>query len=754
MKINFRKISAIAASALMTGMSMGVAAAADYPAPFVSGGVANVAVVYGTGAGVSDLDFIQAGNIQESLAEYVTGGSVTIEGGESFTLEKSSNNFNFGNALNSPYIDLDDAEMDFLADGVYDDGDIDEDYTQKITLGTKTLGIFSDSDYNSKTPTLGFDWDNGDNILDYDIEFDDAIAFEDLEDTDFPLMGKEYYVLDVDLSTNATITLLDSAEKVVLSEGDSVTVGGKTVSIEYIETGEVKLNIDGEITSKLADHGYEELDDGSYVVVNEVMYASKETGVSKVEFSIGAGKIELLDGEEIEVNDEDVDGLVVTFDSNTELTSLNFAWNSDGESFLTEEDALVMPLFESISLVFGGLTFPDSPETIALETGETMTLSMGNYELPLMIIDDSNSSKATLGEEDYPLVTVVSNVTNYTAGSTNTDAFLDEGLDLIEGARFLITTVDTDLGDIETLYYEVETIDWDTPDVLVELTDLIGSSDVTFDDLTDTPDVGDVTFALEQVNATHVYLTFSGATLSYNTAISDNGMKVTLPANDFDDTEDVGTGVVLTFTEADKDEDVGAGMPFTVTVKSTSNEKLHASVTNVSTYEDGDDMYWGHVVSDLASKINHDQTADEYEFEIEYYGGEVTAEVMVVGGSSTVSPGESTLGNILVKDTEVSSVATKNLIVVGGSCINSAAAALVGGTMCGAAWTQATGIGAGQFLIKGYEDSTITTELALLVAGYEAEDTVKATTYLTNKDVDTSMAYRGTTSTETAVVID
>jgi hypothetical protein len=47
MRFNFRKISAIAASALMTGMTLGVAAAANYPAPFVSGGVANVAVVYG-----------------------------------------------------------------------------------------------------------------------------------------------------------------------------------------------------------------------------------------------------------------------------------------------------------------------------------------------------------------------------------------------------------------------------------------------------------------------------------------------------------------------------------------------------------------------------------------------------------------------------------------------------------------------------------------------------------------------------------
>jgi hypothetical protein len=79
---------------------------------------------------------------------------------------------------------------------------------------------------------------------------------------------------------------------------------------------------------------------------------------------------------------------------------------------------------------------------------------------------------------------------------------------------------------------------------------------------------------------------------------------------------------------------------------------------------------------------------------------------------------------------------------------------LVGGAKCGAAWTTATGIGTGQFLIKGYATSTLTSGVALLVAGYDAEDTVKATTYLTNKVVDTSKTYQGTTTTETAVVID
>ena len=193
MKFNFRKISAIAASALMTGMTMGVAAAANYPAPFVSGGVANVAVVYGTGAGVSSLDLVQANNIQDSLAKFVSGGSVVVEGGESFVLEKASKKFHLGDSLVDIYPSLDDGELkNFLADGTYKDGDVDEDYEQTITLSNKDLKLFSDREYNNKEPTFGFVWNSGAKILEYTVTFDNEIPWADIAETDIPLMGKEF----------------------------------------------------------------------------------------------------------------------------------------------------------------------------------------------------------------------------------------------------------------------------------------------------------------------------------------------------------------------------------------------------------------------------------------------------------------------------------------------------------------------------------------------------------------------------------
>ncbi len=104
-----------------------------------------------------------------------------------------------------------------------------------------------------------------------------------------------------------------------------------------------------------------------------------------------------------------------------------------------------------------------------------------------------------------------------------------------------------------------------------------------------------------------------------------------------------------------------------------------------------------------------------------------------------------------VMDNAVSTVAGKNLVVVGGSAINSVAAELLGSAYREAAFTSATGVAAGEFLIQSFSRSGKT---ALLVAGYNAADTEKAVTYLLNNDVDTTVGtkLKGTSATEATLV--
>jgi len=762
MKFNFRKISAIAASALMTGMTMGVAAAANYPAPFVSGGVANAAVVYGTGDGVSRLDLVEANNIQNSLAKFVSGGSVVVEGGESFVLEKSSKKFHLGESLTTIYSSLDDGELkNFLADGTYKDGDVDEDYEQTITLSNKDLELFSDREYNNKEPTFGFVWNSGAKILEYKIKFDSEIPWGKIKETDFPIMDKTFYVIS---AKKGEMVILDSAEKVVLAEGDSVTVGGKTVSIEYIEQNAVKFNVDGQITKTLDDHDFAELSDGSYIVANDVMFASKESGISKVEFSIGAGQLTLSDGQEIESNKKAIDGLEVVFDdSATGLTALTLEWYADDKTFLTEENALTMPApFDSIRLVFDGLDFPSSSEKITIEPGDTLTIDMGNYKLPFIWWNDSGAGSAHFGEDGYPLK--LAPATNTTAYNSST-VDLTDGFDVKRYDRILVTLMDNDLSDIETGHFEVTKIDYTADnDFTVTIKDLISSDTITFENkLNESKEFGEIEINLVSVNGVgdgNAYFKFkklAGTSIEHNVIVSETGLMVTLPTSLANITS---TGVDIEFREQDKDGDVGQGsgaVNATVKADATDDVLYVASHTATPSFETEpkSKINIAYLESDLASKVTLDKSGTDNVLEIEYYGEEVPAKVMVVGGDATVSSGDINTKDILVvKDTEVSSVATRNLIVVGGSCINSAAAALVGGSKCGASWTEATGVGQGQFLIKGYADSTITTGFALLVAGYDVDDTVKASTYLTNKVVDTSKALKGTSSTLVAVEIE
>ena len=153
-------------------------------------------------------------------------------------------------------------------------------------------------------------------------------------------------------------------------------------------------------------------------------------------------------------------------------------------------------------------------------------------------------------------------------------------------------------------------------------------------------------------------------------------------------------------------------------------------------------------------------SADQYKVTISYPDEQVYANVYIAEDSASFTTGGSEgtgeAGNVLlIKDNEVSTLgAGKNLIVVGGSCINTVAAELLGSTspICAAAFTTATTVGAGQFLIQTFDRTGGT--VATLVAGYNAIDTGNAATYLRTQPVDTTVGkkYVGTSSSSATLV--
>ena len=133
------------------------------------------------------------------------------------------------------------------------------------------------------------------------------------------------------------------------------------------------------------------------------------------------------------------------------------------------------------------------------------------------------------------------------------------------------------------------------------------------------------------------------------------------------------------------------------------------------------------------------------------------ADVYVAESSASVLGGSSgngnvaELGSVAVADSEVSSVATKNLVVVGGSCVNSVAADLLGAAACNADFTAKTSVAAGSFLIQTF--SRTGGKVATLVAGYNAGDTTNAAKAFTTQAIDTTVGKKYTGSTATSVAL-
>jgi hypothetical protein len=106
--------------------------------------------------------------------------------------------------------------------------------------------------------------------------------------------------------------------------------------------------------------------------------------------------------------------------------------------------------------------------------------------------------------------------------------------------------------------------------------------------------------------------------------------------------------------------------------------------------------------------------------------------------ADTVTQGASKIK--IVKDSEVSSVSGMNLIVVGGACINTVAAQILGESapLCGDAWAAKTGAGVGKYLIQVAASPANAQKVAVLVAGYDAAQTKEAAAKVVKDGVDAS----------------
>lgn len=760
MKKLFKKAVTVLGSATLIGATVAMAAAANYPQPFTS----NSAVVVGANA---PADNVAAGDIINNLnANAVSNGTTTIRtDGDSYEFQKSSTKLHLGDDLTSIKSTLDEDEMPVLLnDGVYtDSNNNDFDFSQSITMSSSSLSMFDDSDYSRDDPTIGFRYASGSSVLSYTLDFTDEPAIADMDTSDLTIMGKDYYVLETsNTASGTTITLLDSAASSVVAEKEPQTITSNgtsyTVATEWVGETSAKLNVNGEITNDLSEGETYKLNDGSYLGVKDIMYSAKDSGVSRVEYSIGSGKIILGDnGDEVEMNDDNINGLTSTIVNNSDaLTSITIAWDTDDDGFVTKDSVLTMPGFKTVSLSYTGLDYPAEEEMMVSNDGDD-SIILKNFPLK-----DST--------EDINILYKASGSTQFEGiGKDNDERLLTGATNITfdgdEDAYFVASYDDGS----NPASYLMRASNFKTEDNIDKVTfqyskDGSWISAKTDRKAGDTFSVGDVELEVGAVNKTAKTVNFwaDNSNTRFDTLYSNEGLKVYLPV------EGSSTSPAINFTatstdykiqmvEEDKDANTASGSTINVTVvaDSATDKASVDTVTSDSGFSeiDSSDVYRGFVYSALATELLWDKSnSDQKTLKLIYHGDEVKASAYITSADA-VSSSSVNAGVMSVKDSEVATVAGKNLVVIGGSAINSVAAELLGGAYSECDFTSATGVAAGEFLIQTFKRSS--GETALLVAGYNADDTEKAATYLLNHDVDTTVGTRmkGTSATGEAVIV-
>jgi len=754
MKINFKKVASVLATTIMLGSTVAFASAA-YPAPFVNNGAGDAAIVYGAAAPATGGDMAQATDLGASLEKSVTTGSTTAPTGEAKAVETSGQKLYLGDYLNTTKEAFTKTELPtILADGKISDADgTSFDYNQKI-LVPNTLVKYGETSDNLDVPILYLDLETSTPYYTAQVIFPTSVNVTKLADKEITLFGKKFtFSGSASDLTSTKVVLFENANSKIVNSGEtvSVNVGGTayTITVNSVEgSTEALISVNG-VSQKVVEGS-------SYKVSGLDLYAKNVIGPNVagesrgVELYLGSSKMTLQNGNEVLKGTENVDGTTVTIDSSGNKVSkisvkVEPSSLDDEIKYLKLGDSMTDPVFGAFKISLNTVT-PEleasSKDTIVVKSTGEMKASLkwtnrvgGAYEMDMfkpsnVQLNASKSFNATgavsynatqLGFDTYDVIAT-------TTGQVNKNDYV-----VVRNNEY-------------SQIFKVEKID--VGDKIVRVQDMASGASSQEISLNDSVEGSKATLSLADGSSCSVYLTGnvtatanvtfslaspllytkSGALINL-TKIADGGASLNTSA-------DVGQILITEetgYNDGTFKNNVGTDLGTTASVVSllynvagkTGNDMFVDTVTIANSYSGtvGDyDVYYLTKYGTFVKKTGNDDKVVSV-----YYPG--TAASLGVYMSELASAGGTTGAIPVVTDAQVESVQDKNLIVVGGSCINTVAASLLGSSspLCGSAFTAASGVGPNQYLIKVFNSPYATSgKVAMLVAGYEAAETAAA----------------------------
>ncbi len=869
MKFNFRKIASAASSLLLGVSTVALAAAANYPAPFVQNGKADVAIVVGQSAATSDMSAATALSADLGTAFVSQGGSsstttsTTTTTGDVFPLFTSSTELYLNDSINAARASITADDLpSVLADGSFS-GDVDADYTQTIDLSSYGRVLFGKEPTTDNDPQvyIRLGTSSSNTVYNSTIVFDRAINLTnaDSQGETLNLFGKEWTVGSD--STSSEIVLYKSSEKFVLSLGGStpapsktVTVDGNTYTVELVSGSDSSATLrvtdsSGKVESKEIDEDQSKKVNGVEVAVTSAD-ESEALGSVTAEVTVGSNKIVLQDGQNVKygANEDNIEGstvdLIGTVGALTQIRIQTYADDSDTDA-VAAGGTFLDPVWGSFKIDFSALNEnldSTSRDMIKVDNSgddrmrveftdhrnnekamefvnnqsQTIRLAHGDQGRDLIKVVEgaplNRSMYVTVGNQDEGYLLELKTVTNSTSGNGYSDdevVFRDvfdtskeyhttitadgTGTLTVGGRTYTVTYVGAS-GDNDNIlvrlnypdsssnglvaYPTIETskgakVAFYEP-LTVNLTNFLGTtyqnvSSFLFPDGDDyassvatAVSANGINFTVggTQVNALVNATTASAGALTYNFTYAGPATTTIYLVNPVDGGNIVSPALVVFEEEEDRNNNWPA-MIITLEGAGTSTDGLGVNTVRSTsalsnsfiTMESNDDL--SQLLTYRGSLVTLDNAeSDQKTATISYPDEQVQAKVYVSEGEASVSNGNGgVLGNIVVKDSEVSSVSSKNLVVLGGSCINTAASKLLGSSspLCGADFSAKTGVNAGSYVIQSFASPWSSSKIALLVAGYNAEDTTNAANALKSNTIDTMTGKKYTGSTATSV---
>ncbi|MEM3074478.1 MAG: hypothetical protein QW727_00860 [Candidatus Pacearchaeota archaeon] len=389
MKINFRKVGSVIASAAMLGSTMGIAVAASYPGAFTAGGAGGVAIV--TGSIAASSDFVAATEIGSNLNSAIaagiitTGGSVTTSG-ETKALFTGSSKIYMNDSISINKATLTKTDLPtILADGEFN-GNVDSEYTQRIILGSYPRVIFGKMPTTENDPLTGINLGTTvttQYLYNMTVTFDEAVNFTHSDSktkgTEITLFGQKFTVAGA--TDSSKLVLLKSAQKITLGLGgnnpnpvQSVTVNDRTYTVELtnVQDDEAIIKVtdsNGQSSTARISEGASRKVQGLEVAVN---IATESTALSSAwaDIIVGTSKVTLQDGEPVKVGSEDkiIDGTQVdfvdtTYTGNITRLVVQVAAPESDKDAITPAMSFVDPVFGGFKVDFPGLNIANEDET-------------------------------------------------------------------------------------------------------------------------------------------------------------------------------------------------------------------------------------------------------------------------------------------------------------------------------------------------------------------------------------------------------